>query len=411
MEEKIEALRPEIRASMVEAYKKVHKITEVSEEQEGKIDIQVKEYMEAFKGALAVNYTDPMVNAVERSLESYVATYTGAPISEFNSSSLEKLQKSVKRNHIRERILELNPEDLPQDEKYKIMHYVNTHYKNDPDYVAAVRYILMGGHEKIGGLAGSIKIALSYVPALFRAGVGLIMSAGFGLGSLINPDLRSRASMALQPVNDLLNKARADTGLIIKAISNLGRVTWGLIGSILRVPLVAIYSLVASPVLITQYLTSSRHYLPTPREMNGMLSEFLFAPGKVSQLLNAVNGFFREAAGAKNLEAATAGVTAQEMTENIAQLRHDKLLTTLMSPQAINEQELSTPHMLDTLRKVATTTVSNPTAEKPGLSAIRTASESKSVKVFKLEDVTHSHHPLMEEDSEDDEGESTKVEP
>ncbi|WED42077.1 hypothetical protein [Legionella cardiaca] len=390
IEAKMEELRPEIKEAMTVAYKRRNNIEKISVEEEQQIESQVTQYLDTFKKALESDYSDVMVNSVAGVIAEYASRYTGAPSSyETNAPVTNKLQENFKRAHIREQILQLDTSNLPQDEKYKIMHYVNTHYANDPEYVAAVKYRFMDGREKIGGLAGSIKMVLSYIPAVARAVTSLITSAILGIGSLRNPNLKSQALMALQPAKDLLSKVRADVGLIVKAGSTLARVSWGLVGSILRVPIVALYSLFASPVLVGQYF-ASRHYLPTPLEMNSKLSDFFFAPGKVSQFFNALNGFFREAASAKNLELATKNISAQETAENIVVL--EPLLTKKMAIKkesdtilaalvASNEEEdfgeESTKRMFHVFNSQLDKSAKK--AEVVSLSAV---------------DVTHADHPL-----------------
>ncbi|PJE09001.1 hypothetical protein [Legionella sp.] len=337
----IEDLRPEIKAAITVGYKKERNIENLSPEEEKQIDVQTTQYLDAFKDALRSDYSDLMVNSLEEAIADYVHRNT-SPSEEMKDNIIPKLQDNFKRARIRHQILQLEPDNLPQDEKYKIMHYVNTHYADNPEYISAVKYKLMGGHERIGGLAGSIKMALSYIPALSRASVALILISGLAIASLFNPKLRER-SFSFQPVQDLLNKARVDFGLIVRAMANVVRMSWELVGAVLRVPIVITYALVASPLLIGQYLTSS-HYFPTPNEMNSVLSELMFAPGKISQIFNAVIGFFRAGASAKDLEVATNDVMSQETSENIMQLQ--PLIPQTIAPQKILEQpmeELLTP--------------------------------------------------------------------
>ncbi len=403
LERKIEDLRPEVREAMMTGYKKEKGVDQLSPEQEKQVDAQVSEYLDAFKKALDADYTDVMLHAIEKSIGEYAVRHTESPSSK-QQETVSKLQTNFKRAHIREQILELEADSLPQDERYKIMHYVNTHYADDPEYVAAVKYKFMGGHEKIGGLAGSIKMALSYIPALARAGVSAIMSGGLKVASLFDPSLTSQASMAFQPVRDLVDKVRADTGLIIKAVSNMARVGWGLIGSILRVPVVALYTLLTSPALIGQHLAGS-HIIPTPLEVNSKLSTFLFAPGKISQFLNAVTGFFRAAASAKNIEVATDSITKRETSENIAHMQP-------LIAKKIEGKEASDKIMLKLLA---------PSATEEHKSANNSASPSKShsheplskagLRILVREDVTHKDHPLKikEDDSREDEGEGSSI--
>ncbi|KTD25801.1 hypothetical protein [Legionella maceachernii] len=342
---RMDELRPEIKAAITIGYKRVSNLDQLTEEEEKQIEIQTEQYLDAFKGALKSDYSDFMVNSLEKAIATYVAKGTGAPASEkSNSTIVSKFQENFKRERIRQHVLQLDFENLSPIEKYQLMHYVNTHYANNPEYLAAVRYKLMGSDEKIGGLAGSIKIVLSYIPAGIRALVAVVASAGFAIGSLINPKLLEPARLALQPAQDLINKARADMGLLAKASTTLLRISWELIGAVVRVPLILLYSIGASPILIGQYLTSSSHYLPTPLEMDSLLSRLLFAPGKISQVFNAVVGFFRAEASAKHLEAATREATLKEMSENIneiqsllpkkieTQTHYSELLTRLLTP-------------------------------------------------------------------------------
>ncbi|KTD32817.1 hypothetical protein Lnau_2465 [Legionella nautarum] len=318
---KMEALRPEVRAAIAVGYIKAQKngAHELTPEEEKQIDQQTTEYLNAFKDALHPDYSDSTVNLLEKAITNYVLENTQVS-EETETKIIPKLQESSKRARIRQQILQLEPDNLPQDEKYKIMHYVNTHYADNPEYIAAVKYKLIGGRERIGGLAGSLKMTLAYIPAITRASVALILISGLAIASFINPKLGESRRFSFQPVQDLLDKARVDFGLIVRATANVVRISWELVGAVLRVPIVLFYTLVASPLLIGQYLASS-HYFPTPNEMNSVLSELIFAPGKISQLFNAAIGFFRAGASAKHLEVATKEMLLQEIGENISQLQ------------------------------------------------------------------------------------------
>lgn len=334
---KMEELRSEVRKAIVVGYKRAQEIGErsLTSEEEDQVEQQTTQYLKAFKDALGSDYTDATTNSLEKAITEYVLQNTQP--SEETQAIAKELQENFNRARIRQQILQLEPDNLPQDEKYKIMHYVNTHYANNPEYVAAVKYKLMGGRERIGGLAGSIKMTLAYIPAVTRASLALILVSGLAIASFLNPKLTEGRNFSFQPVQDLLDKARVDFGLIVRATANMVRIGWELVGAVLRVPIVIFYTLIASPLLIGQYL-SSTHYFPTPNEMNSVLSELIFAPGKISQLFNAAIGFFRAGASAKHLEVATRDVLSQELGNNIAQLQ--PLITKEIDTQEIVEEPL-----------------------------------------------------------------------
>jgi hypothetical protein len=342
---KMEELRLEVRKAIVVGYKRAQEIGErsLTSEEEDQVEQQTTQYLNAFKDALGSDYTDATTNSLEKAITEYVLQNTQP--SEETQAIAKELQENFNRARIRQQILQLEPDNLPQDEKYKIMHYVNTHYANNPEYVAAVKYKLMGGRERIGGLAGSIKMTLAYIPAVTRASLALILISGLAIASFFDPKLKEGRSFSFQPVQDLLDKARVDFGLIVRATANVVRIGWELVGAVLRVPIVIFYTLIASPLLIGQYL-SSTHYFPTPNEMNSVLSELIFAPGKISQLFNAAIGFFRAGASAKHLEVATRDALSQEIGKNIAQLQ--PLITEEIDSQTEVEEQLE----LDSPRKM-----------------------------------------------------------
>ncbi|MFI4919689.1 MAG: hypothetical protein ACHP65_09055 [Legionellales bacterium] len=372
LKEQMDALRPEIRTAMAAGYKRViaQNGTHLStEEQERQIDAQVTQYLDAFKAASAADYADVLISSVKKFIAEYVVNDTGSSsLTEDNIQVIQTLQEHFKRAHIREQILELEPNSLSQEEKYQIVHYVTSHYAHEPVYIAAIKYKFIQDQAKIGGLVGSMVKALSYIPAVLRAAVSLLSSAALALSSLVYPHLWPQALLALQPAKDLLAKARGDSGLIVKALANMLRVSWGLLGSVSQVLLVGLYSLIASPILIGQYAASS-HLIPTPLAMNSKLSHFLFAPGKISQLFNAAVGFFRKAASAQDLEVATRSTASRETIANLLQLQplivkkleskssYDKILadlpemgaTSLTGVSAVSSEELQNASVLETV--------------------------------------------------------------
>ena len=303
----VEKLRPEITAAIQKGY-----LTELNldvnalnREHFLVIDSRVEQYCTQIKNEIP----KPHLTGQLQVLTEVVAR----AIQENQDDSTKVIQhnfiKYLERQEIRHKILQLNPDILTARDKYLILNYLTQTYPHDTDYLASVRNHF-DQEPKAGPLSETVKIILAYPGMMIRSMLAGIRYLRFQIESYNfrrykqiedAAEARQKAHHALQPVRDLGRKIKNDTGLLIKSVASLLRTTWGLLGSIAMVPVMVvlfiplkILSAVFSPI---SWFSQSAAFMQYNR--------LVFAPGRVSQMINTIVGTMRSDASAKNLALAT----------------------------------------------------------------------------------------------------------
>jgi hypothetical protein len=233
-----------------------------------------------------------------------------------------KAQELIDRRTIRENIERTDPKTLSSEDKAKIERYVIQHYPNDPDYVSAVMHHLREDKPSGGPLIESVKMAVSYPFKALRAGAYL---AATGYHKLRND--QEKADMSYAQVKKFGQQAVADTGLVIKGVASALRSTWSLVAAPFMTP----------AVLIAGTLSGGKY-----SEADAILDSALFAPGRVSQLIDKVTGEMRKFEGGMNLGLATSMMDIREHQQFLETVNKDKPISITKDADADINQNTET---------------------------------------------------------------------
>jgi hypothetical protein len=305
----IDKMRDEIKAVMLKNYLKVHQIkaNQLSDENRRQIDEQVDNYCNELKKALKkpdfaaqVNHLSATITTLQEAVNPSV--HSELPLWITDVTKQNELAVFLERREKRHQIAELDPANLSEKDKYIILNYLHQTYKDNPQYVAAVRTRLLE-EETMGPIAETFKVFVSYPGAFVRAILAVPRITAYWLASVFysilarhekQRDMEATVSRTLYPVQEFLRKVRNDCGLLVKSFGSVLRIGWGLVGGLLQMPII-LFLMLSSPIV-------SRKSLVT---MFAKANSILFAPGRVSQFIDYCVGKARADAGSKNLRLIT----------------------------------------------------------------------------------------------------------
>jgi hypothetical protein len=311
----IRKLRPEIEKIVTTGFCDVYELSEheLTDEQREQIDSMVTDYFENVYSALQ----KPRIATQIKQLSAAIAVVlgrdlpvdvNGQEVAATDPTSQNALLMFLERRELRHQIAQLNPHMLTTRDKYIIVNYVTQMYPNDPDYVAAVRTHFYN-ERKIGSLGETFKIISNYPSAIIRStvasGSSLIYEAyAFYYKLRGNQDkanaMREMAHRAWQPLRDFGRKIKNDSGLLVKGIAAVLRITWGLLGAILMMPVTLLLTIPIMPFIYN-----------APIKIFSSFNKIVFAPGRISQFINTTVALLRADSGAKNLSLASQDMDAR----------------------------------------------------------------------------------------------------
>ena len=321
----IERMRPEITSAMTEGYLKQHNLTlaQLTTEQKAEVEKQVNEYSEGIKSALKKPDIAAQVNQLSHTIGTMLnvtnlVMLNGEPAPVTTLEHQNELAMFLRQREKRHMIAELDPKQLTEKDKYIILNYLEKTYKNDPDYVTSVRS-RFSDDVKVGPFGETFKIIMSYPGALIRTGIAAVRSGVYALGSVTTGDATKAAARgqiaadAFLPVQEFGRKVKNDLGLLVKGTASLFRSMWGMAAGALMMPMTVV---LAAP---------ARLLSPTlPTSIFARINRTLFAPGRVSQLIDASVGVMRADAGSKNLTLVTQDIDIRLNRQILNPAQHKK---------------------------------------------------------------------------------------
>ncbi len=312
----VDSMRGEITTAVRKGYLREHGILEadLTQANEDQILTQVEEYCESAKQALkkpelAEQISQLVLTIGQMTGEKDPPYFNGVAPRVTNETSQNELALFLQRRQIRHQIAGLDPKHLSEKDKYVILNYLHQTYKDDPDYVASVRNRLYQDL-KLGPFGETFKIITSYPGALIRATIATVRSLGYRAANLfysrqgnveqakVMSDIAENTAI---PIREFGRRIKNDLGLVVKGITSIFRTAWGLAAGGLLMPMSIV--LAGPPALFSS---------KTSVGMFGRINRALFAPGRVSQLIDLSIGVMRADAGSKNLTLITQEVDIRE---------------------------------------------------------------------------------------------------